>query len=170
MARFTEGLIARGEAENALRAAQARLLAQQRRLERKNAALVEMVALAAASRREVRGELAAELAEAILPSLAMLRDPGLPRERLLRLVALVERAVRDVGAGFTRRIASAHATLSPRESEVADLIAAGSSSKDVARILHLSPATVERHRHNVRRKLGLVGGEANLTSWLRSAR
>jgi len=46
--------------------------------------------------------------------------------------------------------------LSPREVEVLRLIALGHTSVEIARKLHLSPRTVETHRANVHRKLGLT--------------
>ncbi len=46
--------------------------------------------------------------------------------------------------------------LSAREVEVLRLIALGHTSVEIARKLHLSPRTVESHRANVHRKLGLA--------------
>ena len=46
--------------------------------------------------------------------------------------------------------------LSAREVEVLRLIALGHTSVEIARKLHLSPRTVETHRANVHRKLGLA--------------
>jgi|SRR5271169_4058584 len=46
--------------------------------------------------------------------------------------------------------------LSAREVEVLRLIALGHTSVEIARMLHLSPRTVESHRANIHRKLGLV--------------
>jgi len=46
--------------------------------------------------------------------------------------------------------------LSPREVEVLRLIAFGHTSVEIARKLHLSPRTVETHRANIHRKLGLT--------------
>ncbi|HEY5046253.1 MAG TPA: response regulator transcription factor [Solirubrobacteraceae bacterium] len=46
--------------------------------------------------------------------------------------------------------------LSPREVEVLRLIALGHTSVEIARKLHLSPRTIEAHRANVHRKLGLA--------------
>jgi DNA-binding NarL/FixJ family response regulator len=45
--------------------------------------------------------------------------------------------------------------LSPREHEVIKLIALGSTSKEIAAKLFISPATVETHRTNVMSKLGV---------------
>jgi DNA-binding NarL/FixJ family response regulator len=44
--------------------------------------------------------------------------------------------------------------LTPRESEVIQLLAEGKSSKEVATILNLSTKTAETHRSNIMRKLG----------------
>lgn len=45
--------------------------------------------------------------------------------------------------------------LTSRESEVVKLIAEGYSSREIARLLTISPKTVERHRANILEKLGL---------------
>lgn len=48
-----------------------------------------------------------------------------------------------------------HETLSAREREVLQLAAEGKTSPEIAERLHLSPRTVENHRANINRKLGL---------------
>ena len=45
--------------------------------------------------------------------------------------------------------------LSPREVEVLRLISFGHTSVEIARLLHLSPRTIETHRAHVHKKLGL---------------
>lgn len=51
--------------------------------------------------------------------------------------------------------------LTPREREILHAIASGSSSKRIALDLDLSVRTVETHRLNIKRKLG-IDGQANL--------
>lgn len=46
-------------------------------------------------------------------------------------------------------------SLSPREREVLQLAAEGGSSAEIGKRLHISPRTVEMHRANLMRKLGL---------------
>jgi len=46
--------------------------------------------------------------------------------------------------------------LTPREVEVLRLIASGHTSVEIARLLHLSPRTIETHRAHVHKKLGLA--------------
>jgi DNA-binding NarL/FixJ family response regulator len=45
--------------------------------------------------------------------------------------------------------------LSPRQREVLQLVAEGQNTKEIAEILHLSPRTVEFHRHRILETLGL---------------
>lgn len=67
--------------------------------------------------------------------------------------------LRALGEGLpaeTRRVASGgNGELSPREQEVADLVALGRSNKQVAATLFLSDRTVEYHLSAVYRKLGV---------------
>ncbi|MFE0464795.1 AAA family ATPase, partial [Kitasatospora sp. NPDC058965] len=71
--------------------------------------------------------------------------------------ARCQRLQRDLGLGRTatpgRR--GYGALLSPRELQVAELVAQGASNQDVAQALFLSPRTVERHVANLLRKLGV---------------
>lgn len=51
--------------------------------------------------------------------------------------------------------------LTPREREILDCIATGKSNKHIARALDLSVRTVETHRLNIKRKVG-IDGQADL--------
>ena len=48
-----------------------------------------------------------------------------------------------------------HSSLGDREEQVLRLIAVGYSSKEIARDLHIAPSTVDVHRRNIMRKVGL---------------
>lgn len=45
--------------------------------------------------------------------------------------------------------------LSPRERQVMQLVAEGSSTKEVAKVLNISYKTAESHRHHIMKKLGI---------------
>jgi DNA-binding NarL/FixJ family response regulator len=77
-------------------------------------------------------------------------------------------AVRTIAAGGTfvtasiraklralQRNGQQHLTLSSREREVIRLVALGHSSKEIARVLDISPRTVDTYRNRLMRKLGL---------------
>lgn len=53
------------------------------------------------------------------------------------------------------RVADRHDTLSEREREVLQLAAEGHTNKDIAKVMSVSPTTVETHRANLMRKLDL---------------
>lgn len=52
--------------------------------------------------------------------------------------------------------------LSAREREVLKMIAEGNPNRDIAKLLHISPRTVDSHRANILKKLG-VNSNAELT-------
>lgn len=63
-------------------------------------------------------------------------------------------------AALARQLACPAASgdiLTAREQEVLDQIAGGQSNKQIARVLDLSVRTVETHRLNIKRKLGIEG-------------
>jgi DNA-binding CsgD family transcriptional regulator len=59
---------------------------------------------------------------------------------------LISHALRD---------GEASVALTGRESQILALIADGHTSREIAEMLVISPRTVERHRENLRHKLGL---------------
>ncbi len=74
--------------------------------------------------------------------------------------AEVARAVRAVGLGqtlFSPTSEQPAPLLSEREREVLDLIAAGSTNREIASTLFLSPHTVKEHTSALYRKLGARG-------------
>ncbi|HEY5815538.1 MAG TPA: response regulator transcription factor [Solirubrobacterales bacterium] len=64
-------------------------------------------------------------------------------------------AIRAVERGETFPVPAAEGTLTPREEEIVKLVAEAHTSKEIASILHLSEKTVENHRANAMRKLGM---------------
>jgi two-component system response regulator DesR len=69
----------------------------------------------------------------------------------------IARAVRMVGLGMTvfqPQVEIDAPSLSQREREVLDLIAGGSTNREIAAALHLSPHTIKEHTSALYRKLG----------------
>jgi len=56
--------------------------------------------------------------------------------------------------------------LTKSEIQVCQMIQSGSSSKDIAEVMNISFETVQTHRKNIRKKLGLSGKDVNLFSYL----
>jgi len=85
-----------------------------------------------------------------------LRKPVPPKElvALIRKAIEADRRARETASqrsAVTDRIAQ----LTPREREVMELLAVGKTSKEIATALDVSVRTVEGHRRNVLRKMGV---------------
>lgn len=101
----------------------------------------------------------------ILPHLNTLRQSGLSPEQAA-YADLVAHRLEDITSGLGRGLSKYG--LTPREIEVAGHILEGKTSKDIAKLICLSPKSVEVYRHGLRQKLGLVGKRINLRSQLMS--
>jgi DNA-binding NarL/FixJ family response regulator len=64
-------------------------------------------------------------------------------------------AIRAVQRGEPFPTPDVERTLTPREEEIVKLVAEAHTTKEIAAILHLSEKTVENHRANAMRKLGM---------------
>ncbi len=65
-----------------------------------------------------------------------------------------------------RKLSDAGICLSPAETKVAALVRQGKSSKQIADLLHLSGETINSHRKNIRKKLGITSSSSSLGSYL----
>ena len=103
----------------------------------------------------------------LLPLIERLQKSPLNKEQL-HILTLIESAVVDITTKFCSKLNSPSFHLTPREILVAFLIKTGKTSKEVANMLSVSPASIEFHRANIRKKLGLTNNKTNLRSFLLS--
>ena len=133
--------------EAAEAAAAAREAAAGAPLARARAQLAEGRALAAAGRRKQAVE-ALVAAESALDGFGAARGRGEAVRELRRLGHRVHRPARAAGAGPL-------AALTAREREIASLVAAGRTNREIAEQLVLSARTIDAHLRNVYGKLGV---------------
>lgn len=143
----------------------ARLRASGESLLAKNLALREILSSIEEEKRGLLRSFRESLAAEVLPLAERARDASLSPERrdsyLGLLIKELRRNVALLGPG-----PDADPSLSPREREVAVQVRNGRTSKEIAELLGISIATVERHRHNIRRKLRVSDRWVNLASLL----
>ena len=58
--------------------------------------------------------------------------------------------------------------LTPAELKTCNMIRMGLSTKEIANIRHVSPATVSRQRESIRQKLAIKGRSVNLVTFLQT--
>ncbi len=116
-------------------------------------------------RRETQQQLAIRIRDAILPALAKVRGLRSAATRA-SFLDLVEEQLIALTSGTSGALDGGLLRLSRTELEVARLIQGGVSSKAIAEALSLSLETVQTHRKNIRRKLGLQGRRVNLHNYL----
>jgi two-component system response regulator FixJ len=77
-----------------------------------------------------------------------------PKKLIAQIRGAIERDVSTRDEAARRSVVTDRiARLTPRESQVMELLAVGNSSKEIATALGLSVRTVEGHRRNVLRKM-----------------
>ena len=87
------------------------------------------------------------------------------QEALLRIV---ESNLNEIISPFMQEVSLKHFNLTPTEIQIAKQIRYGDTTQKIAQFMNVSPRTVETHRKNIRRKIGLEGKKANLRSYLLS--
>ncbi len=85
-------------------------------------------------------------------------DPGEDSDSFLRQFM-------QVHPTYLKTLSEAYPKLSPSELKICALLKVNLSSKEIARLLHVSIRDIENHRYRLRRKLGLERS-VNLTSFL----
>ena len=90
-------------------------------------------------------------------------------ERQLKYLNLLKINFEDIVSPFVEGSQDVLTKLSPVELLICDMIKRGLSSKEIASLRGITPATVGRHRENIRRKLGLANSKVNLVSYLNAS-
>jgi DNA-binding CsgD family transcriptional regulator/tetratricopeptide (TPR) repeat protein len=98
------------------------------------------------------GRLAAELIELLGPADDVVDQQG-----------ALGRQFHDMSSQFLKRLSARHPALTVTELRICTLLRSSLSSKEIARMLNLSPHTVDTHRLQIRRKLGLSRKESIYT-------
>jgi len=101
----------------------------------------------------------------VLPYIEKLLQ-GRLTEKHRTLAEIADNNLRDVISPFLRTLSSLGLLLTPQETEVANLVRNGRTSKEIADIMNLSVSGVDFHRKRLRQKLGLANTSKNLRSYL----
>lgn len=138
-----------------------------RDLEEANAALRVLISNLESARKDHEEEIRKKIRGLIRPSIAKLRHGIGALEPHRTHIDLVEQNLSALLSSRATGLAEAFERLTPAETEVAQLVIHGYSTKDIAVRMSRGTSTVDFHRNNIRRKLRLSRGK-NLRSYLTS--
>jgi DNA-binding CsgD family transcriptional regulator len=83
-------------------------------------------------------------------------------------LGIIESNLSDIISPFVCGVSINLLNFTPTELQVANLVKQGKTTKEIASILNLSAKTIEFHRDNIRKKLGIKNRKINLRSYLLS--
>jgi DNA-binding CsgD family transcriptional regulator len=152
----------RKKAEEALKKSKKELEEQKIALEQKNVALKEMVEHIERTKNKTKEDIAININESVLPILKKLKIKGTPS----KYVGLLQRHLEELVSSFGRKIAEKTIKLTPKEIEICNMLKGGLTSKELSELLNTSCQTIEKHRKNIRKKLGISSKKVNLTTFL----
>ena len=151
--------------EEALRKREQELEEKSRNLEDANTALKVLLKRREDDKAELEEKVICNVRELILPYIENLKITPVDSHQLNQL-KILERNTSEIISPFLRTLSSKHPNLTPMEIKVINFIKEGRTTKEMAGLLNVSPRTVEVHRDNIRKKLGLRNRKANLKSYL----
>ena len=115
------------------------------------------------------GQVLQEINTLVIPHVARLSRLVEGDSAAAEYESLIETNLKTLTSSLSSRMATVFQTLTAAEAEVAHRVMRGMTTKDIANALSRAPSTVDYHRNNVRRKLGLGRG-VNLREYLLSIR
>lgn len=103
----------------------------------------------------------------VLPCIDRLKQSNLSPAQQECLFTL-ENHIDDIISPFARKLSSAYFNLTPTEIQVAGMIKQNKTTKAIAEAFSISMSAIIFHRHNIRKKLGLLNKKTNLRTFLLS--
>ncbi len=137
---------------------------QKNALEQKNIVLSEILGQLELEKKQIKDNVIANAENLLLPVIQKLRLKGESH----KYIQLLRTNVQELTSSFGIRLTEKRAKLTSRELEICNMIKNGLTNKEIAGLLNISLLTIEKHRANIRRKLGIINKDINLSSFLKT--
>jgi len=151
----------RMQAEQTLREREKALEANNVKLGEMNAALKVLLKSRETGKTELEEQVLSNVKNLLVPYLGKVKKSGLD-ERQAVYIEILESNLNDIISPFSRTLSSRYWNFTPTEVEIANHVREGKTTKEIALLLNSSRRTIEFHRDNLRKKLGLRNKRANL--------
>jgi DNA-binding response OmpR family regulator/DNA-binding CsgD family transcriptional regulator len=139
------------------------------KLSRYNIALQVLIEKRDEDRKVLEQKVISNTSELVIPSIDRLKKTNLTSSQR-KLLLVCEENIRKITSAFIKGIENNGKSrgLTHREITVANLISQGKSSQEISSILNSSESTINFHRNNIRKKLGIKNKPVNLHLFLKS--
>jgi PAS domain S-box-containing protein len=161
------GVIIRNQNDHKLKKREEELEINNRNLEEMNSALNVLLKKRDEDRQKLEENVLFNAKKLLAPYIDELKNSKI-NYRQARFVNILESNLNKMISPFAHTLSHKNVNLTPLEIQIADLIKQGKSTKEIAEIFSLSIRTIEFHRQNLRKKLGLKHKKSNLRTYLLS--
>ena len=155
----------RKRAEKALEEKEKELRGKARNLEEVNTALKVLLREREQDKTIIEEKVFANMKELVLPYLEKIKETTLNSHQRA-CIDLLESNLKEIISPFAAKLTSKYLGLTPTEIKVANLVKEGKTTKEIAQFMNSSHKTIEFHRDNVRKKLGIKNKKVNLRTYL----
>lgn len=168
LAAYSSSLEAKVEARTRdLESSRAELKRYSESLEKTNEALKIIIEGIEQQKKDFEKKVVHNLNLTVRPILDQLRVQDLP-ETIQFLLKSLDFNLTNMFSSFGFNMLKEGHLLTPREIRISEMIRSGLLSKQIAKVMGISPQTVLVHRRNIRRKLSLGKTGQNLASFLKA--
>ncbi len=157
----------RKKIETSLRETEEHLRDQSLNLQETNTALKILLKQRDKDKADLEEKVMANVKSLILPYIEKLKNTPISSSQQTYL-EILENNAQDMVSPYMKKLSSQYQQLTPMQIQVADLVKAGKTTKEISELLNLSDRAIEFHRNNIRNKLGLKKKKMNLRSYLLS--
>lgn len=133
-------------------------------LNNKNIALNELINHIDQEKDQIKVTMSNNLETVIFPLLETLRSSSSTIDH--KYIDLIFHSLKEISQPFFKGNHTIATKLTPKEIQICNMIKNGLAVKEIAKMLHLSPRTIDKHRENIRKKLGIKSKKVNLASYL----
>jgi PAS domain S-box-containing protein len=136
-----------------------------RHLEEVNTALKVLLNKRQEDKKELEENVLTNVKGLILPYIEKINKTSLS-EQQKTFIDIIETNIEEIVSPFYKKLILRYCNLTPTELNITNLIKDGNTTKQIAKILNISSKTVDTHRKNIRRKIGIENKKINLRSHL----
>lgn len=157
----------RKQIEASLRQKEEELRQQSLNLQETNTALKILLKQREQDKEDLEDKVLTNVRELILPYIEKLENTRLDKSQKICL-EILNSNINEIISPYLKKLSAQFQNFTPMQIQVADLVKAGKTTKEISDVLNLSDRAIEFHRNNIRNKLGLKNKKINLRSYLLS--